>query len=208
MDIKKKLEENLIPGMFMATAFAMILTELTGVIATISDGLITSRALGPDAYSAISLLGPFTGILLVIAGSMATGCQVIAAQYLGKGEKHLFRHRRGRDLRAAALLQSGKFFQKADNVLLDIVPCRIEEHRSLNSGVETVAKAIGSVVKGRPFLRNITREDWSLALKAVITAVSAHKSVYGGVDPEPGSMTRIYERLKVVPGGTSLHKAV
>ena len=87
MDIKKKLEENLIPGMFMATAFAMILTELTGVIATISDGLITSRALGPDAYSAISLLGPFTGILLVIAGSMATGCQVIAAQYLGKGEK-------------------------------------------------------------------------------------------------------------------------
>ena len=78
---------GLIPSMFLVTALSMILTELAGVISTIIDGLITSRALGEDAYSAISLLGPFVSILLLIAGFLSTGSQVVCSKHLGKGEK-------------------------------------------------------------------------------------------------------------------------
>ena len=73
--------------MFLFTALAMILTELAGVISTIIDGMITSRNLGEDAYSAISLLGPFVSILLLIAGFISTGNQIVCSRFLGKGEK-------------------------------------------------------------------------------------------------------------------------
>ena len=64
----RKPKRGLIPSMFLFTALALIVTELAGVISTIIDGMITSRTLGQDAYSAISLLGPFVSILLLIAG--------------------------------------------------------------------------------------------------------------------------------------------
>ena len=73
--------------MFLFTALALILTALAGVISTIIDGMITSRNLGEDAYSAISLLGPFVSILLLIAGYISTGSQIVCSRYLGKGEK-------------------------------------------------------------------------------------------------------------------------
>ena len=79
--------KGLIPSMFLYTTIALILTELAGVISTITDGMITSRALGEDAYSAISLLGPFVGILLLIASFISTGSQVVCSRHLGKGEK-------------------------------------------------------------------------------------------------------------------------
>ena len=78
---------GLISSMFLITSLSMILTELAGVISTIIDGLITSRFLGEDAYSAISLLGPFVGGLLVIASFFSTGCQIVCSGHLGKGEK-------------------------------------------------------------------------------------------------------------------------
>jgi len=73
--------------MFLFTALALILTELAGVISTIIDGMITSRHLGEDAYSAISLLGPFVSILLLIAGFISTGSQIVCSRNLGKGEQ-------------------------------------------------------------------------------------------------------------------------
>ena len=82
-----KQKKDLIPRMFLYTALAMILTQLAGVISTIIDGVITSRNLGEDAYSAISLLGPFTSILLLIATFISTGCQIVCSRYLGNGEK-------------------------------------------------------------------------------------------------------------------------
>ena len=83
----RKPKRGLIPSMFLFTALALILTALAGVISTIIDGMITSRNLGEDAYSAISLLGPFVSILLLIAGYISTGSQIVCSRYLGKGEK-------------------------------------------------------------------------------------------------------------------------
>lgn len=83
----KKSSIGLIPSIFLFTAVSLILTELAGVISTIIDGLITSRFLGGDAYSAISLLGPFVSFLLLIASFFSTGCQVVSSGHLGRGEK-------------------------------------------------------------------------------------------------------------------------
>ena len=51
------------------------------------DGIITSRALGSIAYSAISLLEPFTGIVLLISNAFSVGAQVVSSQAVGRGDK-------------------------------------------------------------------------------------------------------------------------
>lgn len=56
-----------IAKMFLSTAIAMIFTEVTGVISVLMDGIVTSRFLGVDVYSGISLLRPFTSMILMIA---------------------------------------------------------------------------------------------------------------------------------------------
>ena len=76
-----------IAKIFLSTSAAMIFTEITGVLSVLMDGIVTSRFLGVDAYSGISLLRPFTSLILVVAGFMSTGCGVICSQQIGKGEK-------------------------------------------------------------------------------------------------------------------------
>jgi len=78
--------------MFLSAAIAMIFTQLVSVIATIIDGIITSRYLGETAYSAISLFGPFTGILFMIVIFFSTGCQVVCSILIGKGKKETANH--------------------------------------------------------------------------------------------------------------------
>lgn len=80
-------QDDLIPSMFVSTAIAMIFTQLAGFGATLIDGIITSRALGPLAYSAISLFLPFTGIMLLISNTISVGVQVVSSQAVGRGEK-------------------------------------------------------------------------------------------------------------------------
>ncbi|MBQ7220654.1 MAG: ATP-binding protein [Synergistaceae bacterium] len=82
-----KSQADLIPSMFVSTAIAMIFTQLAGYGATLIDGIITSRALGSLAYSAISLLGPFTGVVLLISNAFSVGAQVVSSQAVGRGEK-------------------------------------------------------------------------------------------------------------------------
>lgn len=82
-----KQGKNMIAGMFFSAALAIIFTQLAGVVATIIDGIITSRYLGENAYSAVSLLVPFTGTLIMLAGFFATGCQVVCSQQIGNGKK-------------------------------------------------------------------------------------------------------------------------
>lgn len=76
-----------IANMFLSTATAMIFTELTGVISVLMDGIVTSRFLGVDAYSGISLLRPFTSLILVIAGFFSTGCGILCSRQVGVGRK-------------------------------------------------------------------------------------------------------------------------
>ena len=53
--LNSSLQSHLIPSMFVSTAIAMIFTQFAGYAAVFTDGVITSRALGHEAYSAISL---------------------------------------------------------------------------------------------------------------------------------------------------------
>ena len=76
-----------ISRMFRSTAIAMIFTEITGVIAVLIDGIVTSQFLGVDVYSGISLLRPFTSLVLVLAGFFSTGCGIICSQKVGSGNK-------------------------------------------------------------------------------------------------------------------------
>ena len=76
-----------IAAMYRSTAISLIFTELTGVIAVLIDGIVTSRFLGSDAYSGISLLGPFSGMVLLIAGIFSTGCSIVCSQFVGQGRK-------------------------------------------------------------------------------------------------------------------------
>ena len=48
---------DVISSIFLPTALAMIFTQVSGVVARIIDGVITSSFLGAEAYSAVSLLG-------------------------------------------------------------------------------------------------------------------------------------------------------
>ena len=86
--LKRDSQADLIPSMFVSTAIAMIFTQLAGYGAALIDGIITSRALGHLAYSAISLLVPFTGIILLISNAISVGAQVVSSQAIGRGEKN------------------------------------------------------------------------------------------------------------------------
>jgi len=74
--------------MFRSTAIIMMLNELTGVIAVLIDGIITSQGLGVDAYSGISLLRPFSSVVLMLAGFLSTGCSIVASRMIGAGKKN------------------------------------------------------------------------------------------------------------------------
>ena len=78
---------DVISSMFLSVAVAMIFTQVIGVAAIIIDGIITSRFLGSDAYSSVSLLGPFFGTVILLGGFISTGCQVVTSRFVGAGEK-------------------------------------------------------------------------------------------------------------------------
>ena len=80
-------EKSIVSGLFVSVALAMIFTQAAGVVANVIDGIIISRFLGEDAYSAVSLLGPFSGTLLLSAGIFSTGSQVVCSRLIGKGQK-------------------------------------------------------------------------------------------------------------------------
>lgn len=73
--------------MFVSVVFVMILTQVLSVVATIIDGVITSRFLGSFHYSAISLLSPVISFFLLFAASTATGCQIVCSKALGVGNR-------------------------------------------------------------------------------------------------------------------------
>ena len=87
MRMHERKKQDVIAGMFLPAALTMIFTQMTGVVANIIDGVITSRFLGADAYSAVSLFGPMVNIILLLAGFISIGGQIVCAQKVGKGER-------------------------------------------------------------------------------------------------------------------------
>ena len=57
--IKCSRKRDIIVGMYISAAIVMILTRPVSVVATMIDGIITSRFYGEEAYSAISLITPY-----------------------------------------------------------------------------------------------------------------------------------------------------
>ena len=84
---EKQFQEDNISRMFRGTAIAMIFTQITGVVAVLIDGMITSRFLGVDVYAGISLLRPYSSMVLVYAGFFSTGCGILCSQHIGSGDK-------------------------------------------------------------------------------------------------------------------------
>lgn len=82
-----KKQKDVIASMFLPAAVVMIFTQLTGVVANIIDGVVTSRFLGPDAYSAVSLLGPMVNIILLFASFISIGGQIVCSHKVGTGER-------------------------------------------------------------------------------------------------------------------------
>ncbi|MBR0256131.1 MAG: ATP-binding protein [Synergistaceae bacterium] len=78
---------DIIPAMFFATAVTMILTNLTEYISVLVDGIITSRFLGHEAYSAVALFNPLIGLLLLVSNAITTGSQVEISRSLGAGNR-------------------------------------------------------------------------------------------------------------------------
>ena len=76
-----------IAAMFLTTSAALTFTELSAVFAILVDGIVTSRFLGVEVYSAVSLMNPFSGLLLVLAGFLSTGCIVACSRMVGTGKK-------------------------------------------------------------------------------------------------------------------------
>lgn len=73
--------------MFISAAIAMIFTNLVDYVSVLIDGIITSRLLGHNAYSAIALFNPLNGLLLLISNAVSTGSHVIISQYVGTGDR-------------------------------------------------------------------------------------------------------------------------
>ncbi|MCR5304720.1 MAG: hypothetical protein K6E33_09175, partial [Lachnospiraceae bacterium] len=90
--MKVLFKKDMISKMFFSAAITMIFTQLISVVATIIDGIITSRYLGDVAYSSVSLFGPFSGIMSMIVIFFSTGCQVLCSTMIGKGKKDTANH--------------------------------------------------------------------------------------------------------------------
>ena len=80
-------QSELIPSMFISTAVAMIFTQFSGYAAVCTDGVITSRVLGHEAYSAISLFSHWLNIIIVTWSAISVASQVVSAQSVGRGER-------------------------------------------------------------------------------------------------------------------------
>ena len=76
-----------IASIFRSTAIMLIFTELAGVISNVIDGVVSSRFLGSDVYSAIALVGPFTGIVGLFSAFLSVGCSITCSHLVGVGEK-------------------------------------------------------------------------------------------------------------------------
>lgn len=84
---REKRHTDVISSMFLSASIAIIFTLFVGMAAQFFDGIITSRFLGGDAYSAIALFGPFNGIVLMIASFLSSGNQIVCSGYIGGGKK-------------------------------------------------------------------------------------------------------------------------
>ena len=87
MPEKQATNKSNISSIFLSTAIAMIITEITEVITSLIDGIVSGRYLDIAVFSSISLLKPFSKICAVISGFLSTGCNIVCSRLVGTGNK-------------------------------------------------------------------------------------------------------------------------
>lgn len=87
MKYKIEIKDDVISNMFLSAAIAMIFSQVAGVMSNIIDGIITSRFLGADSLSSVSLTGPFISTIILVAGFISTGSQVVCGGLVGVGKR-------------------------------------------------------------------------------------------------------------------------
>ena len=85
---KHKTLSGNISRMYISTSVSLIIAELTSIIAVFVDGLLTSRFLGPDVYSGISVSMPLINVFFRIAGFLSAGCTIGCSRFVGAGKKN------------------------------------------------------------------------------------------------------------------------
>ena len=85
--LNRNSQSELIPSMFVSTSIAMIFTQFAGYAAVFTDGVITSRVLGHEEYSAISLFSHWLNIITVTWSAISVASQVVSSQAVGRGER-------------------------------------------------------------------------------------------------------------------------
>ncbi len=87
MTLGKSRKTDIISSMFIPAAISMVFTSLARFLAGTIDGVITSKFLGADAYSGVSLFAPMVNIILLFATFVSMGCQVLCSVQIGEGKK-------------------------------------------------------------------------------------------------------------------------
>ena len=87
MSKQGKHSSSNISSIFLSTAIAMVITEISGVLTSLIDGVVSSRFLDIAIYSSISLLKPLSRIISVVSGFLSTGCNIVWSRLVGTGEK-------------------------------------------------------------------------------------------------------------------------
>ena len=76
---------KIISRLFRKSVISIIAAAIATMVGIVIDGIVIGRFLGPDSMAAYSLVTPVINLATAFSGILATGAQIICAQYLGAG---------------------------------------------------------------------------------------------------------------------------
>lgn len=81
-----KKNDKIISKLFRNSVLSIIAAAIATMIGVVIDGIVIGRFLGPDSMAAYGLVAPVINLATAFSGILATGAQVVCAQYLGAGK--------------------------------------------------------------------------------------------------------------------------
>ncbi len=82
-----KFKFDIISKILIYSSLALIVSQIALYLATLIDGVITSRYLGEEPYIALSLIGPSLSLLGMLSAVISGGSQILYGRFVGMGEK-------------------------------------------------------------------------------------------------------------------------
>ena len=86
MSERMKNNGHIISKLFRNSVISIILAAIATMVGIVIDGIVIGRFLGPDSMAAYGLVTPVINLATAFSGILATGAQIICAQYLGAGD--------------------------------------------------------------------------------------------------------------------------